>query len=72
MTTKTTQPRIPYGLSLGDRVVWLHGIDEPVENGGIIIDFLSTQVLVEDDDYNVYVVPFKDIRPANKGIPPSE
>lgn len=70
MTTRTNQPTVPHGLGRGDRVIWMHGVDNPEERSGVVVDILSTQFLIEDDDYNNYVVPFRDVSPLlRKAIP---
>jgi hypothetical protein len=48
----------------------MHGVDNPEERSGVVVDILSTQFLIEDDDYNNYVVPFRDVSPLlRKAIP---
>lgn len=68
MTIKSDQPRIPHGLSKGDRITWtqpvirLRGFDDEMTFSGIIIDILATQFLAEDDDRHTHIVRFDQVK----------
>jgi acid phosphatase class B len=59
----SNQPNVPHGIKIGDRVLFVTGIDEDEERHGTVIDILSTQFLINDANNVTFIVSFKHVVP---------
>lgn len=63
------QPRVPHNVNKGDRIkFWLHPDD--ALRYGTVIDILSTQFLIEDDDNHTHIVHFRNVSPLVHAVVP--
>jgi acid phosphatase class B len=61
--TTTNQPKVPNGIKIGDKVLFVTGVDEDEERHGVVLDILSTQFLINDANNVTFIASFKNVTP---------
>lgn len=61
--TTSKQPEVPKGIKIGDRVLFVTGVDSDEERHGVVIDILSKQFLINDANNVTFIAAFDKVTP---------